>query len=338
MDRMRTLIVGGTGHFSGRITERAIAAGHEVMLYNRGQRPMPASLDSAQFAAVIQGERADLRAHAAEITAFGPEAVVDSICFLPHHAELLVDLLTEIRRLVFISSVDVYGEDIGAEPVTEDRRPTPVSDYGRGKLACERLLLDALGPAVTVFRPSHILGRGFLTTSLWSRTPYLIDRLRKGKVIPAIDGGHNLMTPVYAADAAEWVVRSLSASEADGQVFNAVGGTIIAQKRYYQAVAAVLGTPLKLVTVPSPVFRRVFSSPPQFNWHRPYSCRKAVDVLGHTPAFTPEEMIHETVKHMLAHGLVRDCAEDPFDDQLVELLLRHEDELEALLRGKEAWT
>jgi nucleoside-diphosphate-sugar epimerase len=330
---MRLLIIGGTGHFSGRITKRALAAGHEVTLYNRGRRPLPPSL-SETGVALIQGERDDLHAHAAEIAAFGPEAVVDAICFLPHQAEDLAALFTGVKRLVLISSVDAYGEDVGAAPVTEARAPAPVSDYGKGKLACERTLFDALGPAVTVFRPSHILGRGFLTTSLWSRTPTLVDRVRKGKVIPAIDGGRNLMTPVYAGDAAEWVVRSLTSPEADGQVFNAVGGTIMPQKRYYQAVADALGRPLKLVTVPSPIFRRVFSSPPQFNWHRPYSCQKAVERLGYAPAFSPEQMIRETVEHMLAHDLVRDCAESPFDDRLVELLLRQEEELEALLREK----
>ena len=328
---MRLLIIGGTGHFSGRITERAVAQGHEVTLYNRGQRPLPHGVDVP----VILGARDDLGPHAGEIAAFAPQAVVDSICFLPQQAEDLVALFGGVKRLAFISSVDVYGEDVGASPVTEDRTPTPVSDYGKNKLACERLLFDALGPAVAVFRPSHILGRGFLTTSLWSRTPFLVDRIRKGKVIPAIDGGRNLMTPVYAGDIAEWVVHSLTAPEADGQVFNAVGGEIIPQKRYYQAVADALGAALKLVTVPSPVFRRVFSSPPQFNWHRPYACQKAVECLGYAPQSTPEDMIRETVEHMLAHDLVGDCAEDPFDDQLVELLQRQEDELEALLRQKE---
>ena len=38
--------------------------------------------------------------------------------------------------------------------------------------------------------------------------PYLVDRLRKGKPIPAIDGGRNLMTPVYARDIAHWVLAS----------------------------------------------------------------------------------------------------------------------------------
>jgi nucleoside-diphosphate-sugar epimerase len=129
-------------------------------------------------------------------------------------------------------------------------------------------------------------------------------------------------------------MRALTDPAAAGQVFNAVGGEIAPQKRYYQAIADVLDVELRLVAVPSPVFMRRFSRPPQFNWHRPYSCQKAVELLGYAPQATIESMIRETVEHMIDHDLVGNCAEDPFDDQLVELLLRHEQELEALLGHK----
>ena len=329
---MRVLMIGGTGNFSGRITECIAGRGHEVMLYNRGKRNLPPGLDLP----VIQGERKALREHAQEIAAFAPEAVVDSICYLPQDAEDLAALFPQVRRLVFISSVDAYGEDIGCGPVTEERVPTPVTDYGKGKLACEKVLFGALGGKVSAFRPSHILGRGFLTTSLWGRTPYLVDRLQKGKVIPAIDGGRNIMTPVYAGDIAEWIERCLDNPAADGQVFNAVGGDMICQKRYYEAVAQALGVDLHLVAVPSQLFRRHFASPPQFNWHRPYSCQKAVKLLGYTPQATPESMIRETVEYMLANNLVRDCAEEPFDDRLVELPVAARGRVEALFEQKKA--
>ena len=327
---MRVLIIGGTGAMSGRITECALAQGHEVMLYNRGRRPLPGGVS----ARVIQGERAALREHAREIAAFAPEGVVDSICFRPPEAEDLAGLFSTVRRVVFISSVDVYGEDVGAAPVTEERVPAPVSSYGKDKLACEGLLLERLGRAVTIFRPSHILGRGFLTTSLWGRSPYLVDRLRSGRPIPAIDGGRNLMTPVYAGDVAEWVVRALENAAADGQVFNAVGPEIIVQRRYYEIIAEVLGVPPCLVAVPSHVFRQHFDSPPQFNWHRPYSCAKAAALLGRGAQCAPDRMLRETVEHMLATGLVKSCGEDPFDDRLVEMLLGHEAALGALLGEK----
>jgi len=51
---------------------------------------------------------------------------------------------------------------------------------------------------------------------LWGRSPYLADRMLKGKHIPAIDGGRNLMTLVYAGDIAEWIMRALDEPAANG--------------------------------------------------------------------------------------------------------------------------
>ena len=108
-------------------------------------------------------------------------------------------------------------------------------------------------------------------------------------------------------------------------------------KRYYECIAKVLGVSLQLLAVPSHVFKRHFDAPSQFNWHRPYSCGKAVAELGDAPLGTPEVMLAETVNFMLDSGLVRDCAEQPFDDALIALLTRHEQELDALFHAKGSW-
>ncbi|MBI3716086.1 MAG: hypothetical protein HY255_08850, partial [Betaproteobacteria bacterium] len=135
-------------------------------------------------------------------------------------------------------------------------------------------------------------------------------------------------------DAAHWVVASFTQAQADGQIFNAVGGEIVTQRNYYDCIAQILGVEAKIVAVPSHVFRRYIDAPSQFNWHRPYSCAKAVARLGHRPVGTLHSMMEDTVRHMLEHGLVRDCAEQPFDDALIELVLRHETELGTLLAAK----
>jgi nucleoside-diphosphate-sugar epimerase len=329
---MRVLVIGGTGSFSTRVTQKALERGHDVLIYARGRRPLLDGL-AARW---LRADRADLRAQADELRRFAPDVVVDSICFDPARAEDLVALFGAVRRVVLISSVDVYGEEVGCAPVTEARSPAPVTPYAKAKLACERVVLEGLRERATVFRPSHMLGRSFLTTSLWGRSPYLVSRMQQGKPVPAIDGGRNLMTPVYAADVAEWVVRSFDIAAADGQVFNAVGGEIITQRRYYECIARALGTALSLVAVPSAIFRRHFDSPSQFNWHRPYACDKAVARLGHAPLGTPQLMLEETVRHMLDAGLVKDAAEQPFDDALVELLMRQAAELDELLARRAA--
>jgi nucleoside-diphosphate-sugar epimerase len=201
------------------------------------------------------------------------------------------------------------------------------------RLAAENLLFSQLPHSAAVFRLSHILGRGFLTISLWGRSPYLVDRIMKGKAIPAIDGGRNLMTPVYARDAAEWIRRSLERENGVG-LFNACGSEIITQRRYYELVAESLGVDLSLYYVPSQVFAKHFASPPQYNFHRPYSNRKIVEITGYDAAADPREMINETVDYMIEHDLVKDSSEDTFDDELVALLATQEDELGAMLAKK----
>jgi nucleoside-diphosphate-sugar epimerase len=335
---LRVLIIGGTGSFSSRVTEKAFARGHEVMVYARGKRPLlgvpRAASRGDRGVRLLAGERGELRARAAEIREFAPDVVVDSLCFDPARAQDLVELFSGVRRVVLISSVDVYGEDVGVAPVTEERAPNPVTPYAKGKLASEQIVLAGLGARATVFRPSHILGRTFLTTSLWGRSPYVVDRMRQGKHIPAIDGGRNLVTPVHAVDVAEWVVRSFDTPAADGEVFNAVGGVTTTQRHYYECIAKALGVELRLVAVPSHVFRRHSNAASQFNWHRPYSCAKAARVLGYAPLGTPEVMLAETVEYMLEHGLVKDCSEHPIDDALVDVALRHEAELGEVLASK----
>lgn len=67
----------------------------------------------------------------------------------------------EQGAFVYISSVDVYGYPDWM-PVTEAHSLQPSSAYGRGKVACERLLQDAAASKCredySILRPPHIWG------------------------------------------------------------------------------------------------------------------------------------------------------------------------------------
>jgi nucleoside-diphosphate-sugar epimerase len=222
---VRVLIVGGTGNLSSRIAEACAARGDELLLFNRGSTggTVPPG------ARVVLGDRNELRKYRDELLAFRPDAVVDAVLRDELRAREAAEVFASVGRYVFLSTVDVYGEDVGCAPVAEDRTPDPKSAYGKDRLAAERFLFSALPGRTAVFRLSHILGRGFLVGGLRGRTPYLADRIRRGKPVPAIDGGRNLMTPVHAADAAEWIRRSLDLPDGVG-LFNACGPEIITQQ------------------------------------------------------------------------------------------------------------
>lgn len=74
---MRVLVIGGTGSFSTRVTQKALARGHDVLVYARGRRPL---LDGLAVR-WLRADRAELRAPADELARFAPEVVVDAICF-----------------------------------------------------------------------------------------------------------------------------------------------------------------------------------------------------------------------------------------------------------------
>jgi nucleoside-diphosphate-sugar epimerase len=319
---MKILITGGTGNLSGRITEVALEKGHTVALFNRGKE------DAVKNTIQITGDINEIKKYSPEIEKFAPDAVIDNLCRTPAQISRLIDLSAKIKRFIFISTVDVYGEDVGCSPVAEDQIPVPATIYGKERYECEKLLLREIPEKVSIFRLSHILGEKFLTISLWSRNPYLIDRILKGKAIPAIDGGRNLMTPVYSKDAAEWIIRSLENNSCCGEIFNACGNEIITQKHYYETIGKILGKDVEILHVPSKVFRKCFSTPTHLSFHRPYSNKKIIKFTGYSPETTFYKMVDKTVAYMIKNNLVKNCEEEPFDDKLAALLKKHEAELE----------
>ena len=70
------------------------------------------------------------------------------------------DLSTELRRLVFLSSIsaiDRPADVISEGPLTEEDPPNPSTDYGKSKLMAEKLVMTA-GLPYAILRPAYIFG------------------------------------------------------------------------------------------------------------------------------------------------------------------------------------
>lgn len=71
--------------------------------------------------------------------------------------------LHPVRRLVYFSSAEVYGEDLDELSISETTPVAPTSYYGVAKYASERLfwkLADSRGISLLVLRPSLVYGAG----------------------------------------------------------------------------------------------------------------------------------------------------------------------------------
>ena len=139
---MKILVIGGTPFVGRHIVAEALARGHDVTLFNRGQTDPDAFPDAPD----ITGDRnGDL----CELNDGEWDATID-VCALrpPRRSRTLLRTLGKrAGHYTFISTISVYGEDLPDSGFTEDApllEPAwddtlDMEKYGELKVACEQV-------------------------------------------------------------------------------------------------------------------------------------------------------------------------------------------------------
>lgn len=163
------LLTGGTG-FIGRHLRRALW-GKEVVLLGRNR---PALLDNERWSYLDMSEPVAPETLAGGSIlchlAYSMRASKDNVTY---NRRLLaaVNACPEVKRVVLMSSVSVYGKS--NLPVVNEESPcNPSGDYAETKLACERVWLDGLREdrELTILRPAEVIGLGGKACAPWSVT------------------------------------------------------------------------------------------------------------------------------------------------------------------------
>jgi len=90
------------------------------------------------------------------------------------------------RSIIFLSSVDVYGIPPKGHIVSEQTPCTPISFYGKSKVACEKHLLENFFCPVTIFRLPGIYDSQKLSNSLITQ---VTNKIRNSEPIPITGEG-----------------------------------------------------------------------------------------------------------------------------------------------------
>ena len=220
---MRTLFVGGTGLISSACTAAAVAAGHELWLLNRGRSglevPLPPertivadTYDEAGLAVALKGRQWDV--------------VVQWVGYLQAQVSQDIRVFSGAGQYVFISTAATYQKPPDHWLITER---TPQSnaywDYGRQKIACEKLLVEAgerSGFPFTIVRPSLTYGLSRIPVVIgsWDRPFTIVDRMRRGAPIIVPGDGTSLWTVTHNSDFAQGLLGLLGNPAALGQDFH----------------------------------------------------------------------------------------------------------------------
>ena len=240
------LFVGGTGQISLPCVEKAVAAGHDVSVFNRGQRDaaLPAGVTS------IVGDMKDPASYrqlrdkkfdvVAQFMVFTPEQMQQDIETFAGHA----------GQYVFISSASVYDKSnhyVVKEGVTPVHNPYWA--YSQAKIACEKLLEGSANLPWTIVRPSHTVRTGLPT--MVGEGDVIPRRMLQGKPVFVAGDGTAPWTLTRSVDFATPFVGLFGKPKAIGEDFHITGDMAWTWTQIYKAIAKAIGAEANIVCVPS---------------------------------------------------------------------------------------
>lgn len=216
---MNILVVGGTGFLGGAVARDALAQGHRVAIFTRGQKERDAVPEGTE---VLVGDRhRDLSA----LKGRSFDLVVDTCAFAPDAVASLLDALPEIGRYALVTSASVYAGFAvpGISETSPASRATPEqmemarslppekrsnaanygTAYGPLKRECELVSLDRLGERAFILRAGLLVGARDYT----DRLTYWVRRIDQGGTIPAPGDPQRLVQLVDVRDAANFIIN-----------------------------------------------------------------------------------------------------------------------------------
>jgi len=160
---MKILVIGGTRFVGRHFVEAALANGHEITLFNRGQ----SNADLFPNVENLQGDRTSDEGLAV-LKGKHWDAVVDTCGYVPGVVRKSAELLKDaVGIYLFISTISVY-DDIMQPRADENAKLQTLADptveevtnetYGGLKVLCEQVVNDIYGDRALQVRPGMIVG------------------------------------------------------------------------------------------------------------------------------------------------------------------------------------
>jgi nucleoside-diphosphate-sugar epimerase len=311
------LVTGASGFVGRALVERLLADGVPTLAAVRGAAVLPAG--ARQVPAPNLGPDADWRAaldgvacvvhlaarvHVMRDGAADPLAEyrrvnVDGTLALARQAAA-----AGVRRLVFVSSIKVNGEDSApGRPFMADDLPAPADPYGISKYEAEQalwVLAAQTGLQVVVVRPVLVYGPG-----VKANFRSLLGWLARGLPLP-LGAIHNRRSLVALDNLVDLLTTCVDHPAAAGQVFLASDGEDLSTTELLRRLGEALGRPARLLPLPAPwlagaarllgrgaVAQRLCGS-------LQVDIGKASDLLGWTPPVTVDEALQKTARAFLA--------------------------------------
>lgn len=249
---MRVLLIGGTGLISTGIVKHLLARGSRVTMFNRGQREntLPGGIE------VLHGDRNQFDTFERQFNDQRFDVVIDMICFNPAQAESDVRAFGgRCGHFIFCSTVCTYGVKVPPNVLIDETFPQePISEYGRNKVACERVFMQAherKQMPVTIVRPSHTYGPGSPLIDNLEPNAVAWDRIERALPILCSGDGLGLWISTHRDDCGKLFAYAAMNPKTFGQAYNATRDGVFTWRDLIHQTAKAIGKPAKVLFMPA---------------------------------------------------------------------------------------
>lgn len=242
---MKLLIIGGTVFLGRAVVESALAQGHEVTLFNRGQ-------SNADVFPGIEQIHGDRDSGLGVLSGRTFDACVDTCGYFPRIVKASAQFLKDaVQQYVFVSSVSVYGEP-SSEGVDESGILATLDDptieeitgesYGPLKALCEAEVSAVFDDRSLIIRPGLIVGPHDVS----DRFTYWPWRAAQGGSLLAPGRPDRPIQLIDVRDLAAWIVRMIETGEAGAYNATSVPGSL-SMETLLQACCTASDKPCELI-------------------------------------------------------------------------------------------
>ncbi len=228
---MRILIMGGTRFIGVYLTQLLVEQGHEVVLFNRGNRPIPSLPGVGQ----IIGDRTNATQLKERLSQEKFDVIFDNngreLTDTQPLAEIFQD---QVQHFVYMSSAGVYLKS-DQLPHIEGDAVDPKSRH-RGKHETEAYLMQQNLPFTSI-RPTYIYGpQNYNDLESW-----FFDRIVRDRPIPIPGNGLHITQLGHVKDLATAMTQVIGNSQAIRQIYNISGDRYVTFDGLARACAVAAG-------------------------------------------------------------------------------------------------
>jgi nucleoside-diphosphate-sugar epimerase len=303
--------MGGTRFIGVYLTQLLVAQGHEVVLFNRGNKPAP-----VDGVTTIQGDRKDADTLKAKLSGESFDAIFDNNGRELADTQPLIEIFGgKLQHFVYVSSAGVYLKS-DQMPHIEGDAVDPNSRH-KGKFETEAYLKQQ-GVPFTSVRPVYIYGpQNYNPLEAW-----FFDRVARDRTIPIPGNGMHLTQLGHVGDLAQAMVAILGNPTAIGQIYNISGEKAVTFDGLARACAVAAGKDPEALKI-------VHYNPKDFDFgkkkafpmrvqHFFASIEKAKAELNWKPAFDLISGLKDSFqKDYLASGQDKAAVDFALDDQIL---------------------